>query len=103
MMRALLATVETVPVAPPFVGAWAGLGDPNDQPVWTAAIRSRAAFVVSHNLHHFSPRDREGLCRYDGIEFITAEDLLRDVLSLDPAAVLGEALPPERVQHQRRA
>jgi hypothetical protein len=103
MMLALLTTVELVPVAPPFVAAWSGLGDANDNPVWTAAVRARAGFVVSHNVHHFPPRDRDGLCQHDGIEFITAENLLREVLGLHPMTALGDHLPTSRVRHQRRA
>jgi PIN domain-containing protein len=102
MLLALLPTMELVSVAPPFEAAWPELRDHYDRPVWAAALRAGASFVISHNLRDFPQRDRDGLCRYAGIEYVTAENFLREVLLLEPERLLPAGLPDARVQHQRR-
>lgn len=104
MLLHLLPIMTIISVVPPFDEAWPTATDQNDLPIWTAALRSGAAFIVSHNLHDFPPRDANGLCRYQGIEFITAENFVREVLGLD-FANLGVDLPttPRRLTHRRRA
>jgi hypothetical protein len=102
MLLALLPVMEFVSVTPPFEAAWPYLRDHYDQPVWAAALRARAGFVISHNLNDFPPRDGDGLCRYAGIEYVTAENFLREILSLEPDRLLPAGLPDGRVQHQRR-
>jgi hypothetical protein len=102
MLLALLPVMELVSVAPPFEAAWPQLRDRYDRPVWAVARRAAAHFVISHNLSDFPPRDQDGLCRHAGVEYITAENFLRDVLLLDPEHVLLSRLPDVRVYHQRR-
>jgi hypothetical protein len=102
MLLALLPTMEVISVAPPFEAAWPELRDHYDRPVWAAALRAGASFVISHNLIDFPPRDRDGLCRYAGIEYVTAENFIREVLLIEPERLLPAGLPEARVQHWRR-
>ena len=105
MLRALLQVMTFVTVVPPFLDAWSG-GDPNDLPIWTAAVQSGASFVVSHNLRDFPPRDAEGRCAYAGIEFITTENFVADVLGLDVEALAPVPIPatgrPAHTRHLPR-
>jgi hypothetical protein len=102
MLRVIRPVMECVSVRPPFLPAWPTAADPNDEPIWTAAVRGGAAYVVSHNLTDFPPRDAEGLCRYQGIEYITTENVVTDILSRVVAAVAPAPVPTHgRVVHER--
>lgn len=86
MMWYLLPVMTTVPLGgsrtlPP---PWPGFKDPNDVPVWATAKLAGAAYVVSHNTRHFPPLVR-GKHLYDGIEYLTAIELVEDVLGIDAA------------------
>ncbi len=107
--RAVLDTSVLVPfmtfisVVPPFDNAWDSANDPNDLPIWSAAVRSGAQFIVSHNLHDFPPRNSEGLCAYDGIEFVTTENFVRDILALNVTDFLASPIPPSgHIAHRHR-
>ena len=103
MLTALLQVMTFVSVVPPFDPAWPEASDAADLPIWSAAVRSGAQFIVSHNLHDFPPRDADGLCAYDGIEFVTAASFVIDVLGLDLDIVAPLPIPPTgRIAHQRR-
>jgi hypothetical protein len=103
MLTALLQVMEMITVVPPFIAAWADARDVNDVPIWNAALRSGAQFVISHNVRDFPPRNADGLCMHEGIEFITVENFVGDVLDLDLAAVAVIPIPPGgRLGHQRR-
>ena len=103
MLTMLLQVMELVSTVPPFESTWSTASDADDRPVWTAAVRSNAQFVVSHNIHHFPPRDANGLCAFRGIEFITAANFIAEVLSLDLDALAQYPIPPAwRLTHQRR-
>jgi len=103
MLTALLQVMTFVSVVPPFDTAWPAAGDAADLPIWSAAVRSDARFVVSHNLRDFPPRDADGLCAHGGIEFITAANFVADVLGLDLAAVAPLPIPATgRFPHRRR-
>jgi hypothetical protein len=52
-----------------------------DIPLWNAAVRSGAAFVVTENLRDGPPRDAEGIRRHAGIVFIHPDDFLALVAS----------------------
>jgi hypothetical protein len=94
--------MELVSVVPPFMSAWPS-ADEGDLPIWTAAVLSGAGFVVSHNVRDFPPRDADGVCAYRGIEFITTENFVVEVLSLDLDAVAPIPVPPTgRLVHPRR-
>ena len=62
-----------VSVVPPFDSAWPAASDAEDLPIWSAAVRSGAQFIVSHNLHDVPPRNADGLCAYNGVEFIMVD------------------------------
>lgn len=102
MLLALLPVMEMISVVPPFDAAWPDRRDRYDQPVWTAAHRTGASFVISHDVNDFPPRDRDGRCRHAGIESITAEHFLRQVVRLDPEYLLLTGLPDGRVRHERQ-
>lgn len=103
MLTALLQVMEMITIVPPFTAAWASASDLNDVPIWTAALRSGAQFVISHNLRDFPPRNADGLCAYEGIEFITVENFVVDVLGLDLETVAVIPIPlGGRMGHQRR-
>jgi hypothetical protein len=104
MLTALLQVMTFVSVVPPFDAAWAGISDADDLPIWSAAVRTGARFIVSHNVRDFPPRDSDGLCAYGGIEFVTAEVLVGDSLGLDLDLVAPMPIPPTgRITHERRA
>lgn len=104
MLTALLHVMSFVTVVPPFDLAWAGATDAEDLPIWSAAVRSGAQFVVSHNLRDFPSRNADGLCAYDGIEFITAANFVADILGQDLDTVAPMPIPPTgHMAHQRRA
>ena len=101
MLTVLLRVMTFVSVVPPFDTAWPAASDTADLPIWSAAVRSGAQFVVSHNLHDFPPRDADGLCAHGGIEFITAANFVADVLGLDlnavaPLPILAKGRFPHR-------
>lgn len=103
MLTALLQVMSFVTVVPPFDPAWPEATDAEDLPIWSAALRSGAQFVISHNLRDFPPRNAHGLCAYEGIEFITAADFVSAILGLDLDAVAPVPIPPTgRLVHQRR-
>jgi len=103
MLTALLQVMTFESVVPPFDPAWPMASDANDLPIWSAAVRSGARFVVSHNLHDFPPRDADGLCAYDGVEFITVANFVGEILGLDIDVVTPLSIPPAgRIAHRRR-
>ena len=104
MLTTLLQVMEFISVVPPFDEAWPTAHDVNDLPIWTAAVRSGADFIVSHNTRDFPPRDAAGLCAYRGIELITTENFVRDMLGLDLDAIAPYLpTPTGRPSHQRRS
>jgi hypothetical protein len=103
MLTALLQVMHFVTVVPPFDAAWSGASDAADLPVWSAAVRAGAQFVISHNMRDFPPRNTDGLCVYAGIEFITTANFVVDILGLDLDAVAPMPNPAaERAAHRRR-
>lgn len=80
------------------------MGDVYDLPIWSAAVRSEARFVVSHNLRDFPPRGSDGLCAYNGIEFVTVVTFVGEILKLNPDEVSPRPIPTSgRIAHPRRA
>jgi hypothetical protein len=73
-------------------GAWAGLSDPDDVPIWQTAVVAGAQYVVSQNTRHFPPLVR-GRHVHDGVEYLTAIEFIEDVLGEDVAQLRGTALP----------
>jgi hypothetical protein len=102
MLTALLQVMTFVTVVPPFDPAWAEATDAGDLPIWSAAVRAGAQFVISHNLRDFPPRNTDGLCAHAGIEFITPAHFVAEYLGEDLATVAP--IPPAgRITHQRLA
>jgi hypothetical protein len=62
---------------PPDEPSWTNRPrDEWDIPLWNAAVRSGAAFIVTENLRDGPPPDTEGIRRHEGIVFIHPEDFL---------------------------
>jgi len=102
MLTALLQVMTFESVVPPFDPAWPIASDANDLPIWSAAVRSGARFVVSHNLHDFPPRDVDGLCAYNGVEFITTANFVGEILGLDIDAIAPLSIPAAgHIVHRR--
>ena len=80
MMAALLPTFEVVAARPPYPSAWTALADPNDYPVWAAAVVGQADYVVSENTRHYPPRGRDGQHTFDGITYLPAGTFLAMLL-----------------------
>ncbi len=70
MMEYLLASFELVDTPRPYPPAWDTLTDQWDHPIWVAAVRGQAHFVVSENTRHYPPRDQDGRPVFQGIEYI---------------------------------
>ena len=81
MMTLLLSAFDVVNPRPPYPLAWDTLKDPDDHPVWAAAVESRASYVVSDNTNDYPPRQPNGHCIYEGIEYISGIDFLNMLLA----------------------
>ncbi len=75
MMTALLSTCEVVTPRPPYPPAWP-LSDPNDDPVWAAAVVGQAEYVVSENTRHYPPRGPDGRHIFEQIVYLSADAFL---------------------------
>jgi hypothetical protein len=65
---------------PPNELLWANEArDEWDIPLWNAAVRSRADFVVTENLVDGPPPAADGVRRYDGIVFIHPNEFLEQL------------------------
>jgi hypothetical protein len=72
-MTLLFRVVED---APPNATAWDQPSDAWDIPIWTAAKRGEADFVVTANLADGPPRDAEGNREFEGVTFIHPDEFL---------------------------
>jgi hypothetical protein len=104
MLRILLPVMSTQSLAgpAPYPPAWPGHPDPNDLPIWATAKLAGAAYVVSHDLRQFPPLV-DGRHIYDRIEYLTAIELIEDVLGADATATYRGPLPPAGVLRSRRS
>lgn len=103
MLRYLLPVMTHVSIRHVVEPApWPEFQDMEDQPIWTTAVIAGAQYVVSHNVHHFPPL-MQGRHIYDGVEYLTAIELVEGVLGEDAAAVYGYPLPPGGIVRSRRA
>jgi hypothetical protein len=84
---------------PPLAPMWTDTPrDPWDQPIWTAAVRTKALFpgslvlVITSNLRDGPPIDQDGLRRFQDITFISPDEAL---LLIDAVAQfrLADELP----------
>ncbi|MBA2355398.1 MAG: PIN domain-containing protein [Acidobacteria bacterium] len=63
---------------PPLAASWSDpMRDPHDAPIWTAAVRARAALVVTDNLRDGPPLGGDGLRSWRGIVYVSPDDLIR--------------------------
>ncbi|HKV83741.1 MAG TPA: PIN domain-containing protein [Ktedonobacterales bacterium] len=76
MMEILLTTFKLVDPLPPYPPAWAALDDEWDMPIWAAARKADAQYVVSENTSDFPPADAVGRHIHDGIEYLRASAFL---------------------------
>jgi hypothetical protein len=69
---------------PPLEPMWTDVPrDPWDQPVWTAAVRTKAIFpgsvvlVITSNLRDGPPVDQDGLRRFQEITFVSPDEAIQ--------------------------
>lgn len=75
-MTLLLSAFDVVNPRPPYPPVWDTLLDVDDHPIWAAAVESGARYVVSDNINDYLPRQPDGRCVYQGIEYISGSDFL---------------------------
>jgi hypothetical protein len=83
MMAALLPTFELVHPLPPYPPAWESFSDPDDHPIWAAAVVGQAAYAVSENSRHYPPRQPDGRHLHQGIEYLPARAFLDRLIAGD--------------------
>lgn len=76
MMRYMLPYFRIVDPVPPYLDGKDVIPDPDDLPVWAAAKKINAKFLISNNTKDFPPANTEGLYIYEGIEWITAKKFI---------------------------
>lgn len=93
-----IADCSTMPAA----AAPSPLRDLHDTHLWCAALNAGVRYVVSHNTRDFphpvkvDKGDGAGQVQrhlYAGIEFLTAIELIEDVVGADAAILCGRSLP----------
>jgi hypothetical protein len=93
MLRHLLVVMRLVSIREySGPGAWPGLTDVDDEPIWQTADVAGARYVVSQNIRHFPPLVH-GRHVYRDIEYLTAVELIEDVLGESAAAAHTGPLP----------
>lgn len=73
---ALSPVFSVVEDQPPPEPMWADPRDTHDAPIWTAAVRGRALYVVTENLKDGPPVDVDGLRTHAGITYIHPDDFV---------------------------
>jgi PIN domain len=75
--RHMTAAFRVVDDRPPPAPLWtAQPRDEHDVPIWTAAVRAHANFVVTENLVDGPPPDAAGVRHYGGITYVHPTDFL---------------------------
>lgn len=77
MMRIMLPYFRSVDPRPPYDDGQDVISDPDDLPVWAAAKKLRADYLISNNTKDFPPRDINDRYIYQGIEWITADNFFQ--------------------------
>ncbi len=73
----MTAAFHAVDDRPPSEEPWpSGPRDQRDVPIWSAAVRGGAHFVVTENLRHGPPPNDRGIREYDGIVYIHPDDFI---------------------------
>ena len=76
MFGRLTSVFHVIEDSPPLAEAWIEPSDVWDIPIWTAAKRGSADFIVTENLSDGPPRNEEGFREYDGIVFSHPDEFL---------------------------
>ena len=82
--------------------AWPELSDEDDRPIWQTAVVAGAQYVVSQNVRHFPPL-AQGHHIHGGVEYVTAIELIEDVLGESAAAAYDRPLPVQSALRSGRA
>jgi PIN domain len=101
---------QVVEDAPPPAAMWTmPPPDPYDVPIWTAAVRARAHFVVTSNLKDGPPSDSDGVRAHAGIMYVHPDpflgllDLWADLTATRQAKTLGLSAAALRWQEEQTA
>lgn len=79
---------------PPDERVWAAeVRDPDDLPIWNAAVRSSADFIVTSNLRDGPPVDTYGRQTFDGVTFVGPEDFAAVLVHW--GALVSTGAPPD--------
>jgi hypothetical protein len=93
MFSRLTPVFRIVEDCPPLESLWTDSpSDDWDVPIWTAAKRSEASFIITDNLADGPPKNSEGDREYDGITFMHPDDFL-SLLSFLSDEIESEGLP----------
>jgi PIN domain len=76
MFARLTPYFHVVDDCPPAASLWNNPSDAWDIPIWTAAKRSDASFIVTDNLSDGPPLNAEGYREFDDVNFVHPSDLL---------------------------
>jgi len=82
LLARLTAVFHVFEDRPPAPSLWDQPSDVWDVPIWTAAKRAQADFVVTANLSDGPPADTDGNREYEGIAFIHPDEFLGFLNSL---------------------
>ena len=80
---------------------WPTLRDRDDIPIWDTATAAGARYVVSHNTVDFPPLV-DGRHIWQGVEYLTAIELIEDVLGEDITLLTIAPLTPAMLQRSHR-
>lgn len=95
MFYHLTRTFRVVDDSPPYEEAWVeSVRDPWDLPIWSAAVRAQARFVVTYNLKDAPPAGKDKVREFDGVFYVSPQVLL---------AVVDELLDPVEPDRSLRA
>lgn len=76
MFAHLTEVFQVIDDRPPAPQTWDRPSDPWDIPIWTAAKRCEATFVITDNLADAPPENVDGLQVFDGVYFVHPDEFL---------------------------
>jgi hypothetical protein len=93
LFERLSAVFQVIEDRPPLAPSWPATRiDKWDIPIWTAAVRGNASFVVTDNLKDGPPPDPQGTQSYKGVLFVHPKPLLT-FLDQRLSIIAGRGLP----------
>ena len=102
MFARLTEQFHVVDDRPPAVPSWEKAADEWDVPIWTAAKRCDAHFIITENLVDGPPADADGNQEFEGISFVHPDEILKllGLISeaLESAALQAQVGDPAREQ-----